>query len=164
MPTKHARNVDVGLLILRLGIGALFIRHGWMKLTGGPEAWEELGKMFQGLVSMPLPAVFWGFMAMFAEFGGGIALVLGVLVHPFLVLLFITMVVASALTWPTWPSVGYPLSMAVVVLSLFLIGPGRYSIYARVSPWIKKRRAKLREARKAKKQARKNAPSSSNTS
>ncbi|MFW6159474.1 MAG: DoxX family protein [Planctomycetota bacterium] len=148
MAVRHPRHVDVGLLILRLGIGALFIAHGWGKLAGGPQTWAGLGNKLKGLVSVPLPAWFWGFMAMFAELGGGIALVLGVFVHAFAVLLFVTMAVAVMTKWPAWPGMGYPLAMAAVTLALFFLGPGRYSPYEPIRRWAGKWRAK-RSAKKA---------------
>ncbi len=40
---------DAGLLILRIGIGIMFLYHGAPKLIGGPEKWEKL------LKSQPLP-------------------------------------------------------------------------------------------------------------
>ena len=40
---------DAGLLILRIGIGILFIRHGYVKLSGGPETWTGLGHALSAL-------------------------------------------------------------------------------------------------------------------
>ena len=34
---------DKGLLILRIGIGVMFMCHGFPKLAGGPEVWTKLG-------------------------------------------------------------------------------------------------------------------------
>ena len=34
---------DFGLLLLRIGLGAMFIWHGAPKLVGGPETWTRLG-------------------------------------------------------------------------------------------------------------------------
>lgn len=34
---------DYGLLILRIGIGGMFIFHGAPKMFGGPERWEGIG-------------------------------------------------------------------------------------------------------------------------
>ena len=34
---------DLGLLLLRIGIGAMFVAHGFPKLIGGPAKWTALG-------------------------------------------------------------------------------------------------------------------------
>jgi len=34
---------DVGILILRVGLGVMFIFHGWPKISGGPQVWEAVG-------------------------------------------------------------------------------------------------------------------------
>ena len=45
--TKLERNLsrhrDLGLLILRVGIGAMFMFHGWPKISGGPAFWAQVG-------------------------------------------------------------------------------------------------------------------------
>ena len=144
---RNRASVDLGLLILRVGIGATFIVHGWGKLIGGPDVWAKLGGAVTGH-GLPLPATFWGFMAMVAEFGGGIALILGVFMRVFSALLFITMAVAVS-TKSGFSNYAYPLSMAVVALSLFFIGPGRFNAQQPLRNWLQKRKAR----RKAKKQA-----------
>ena len=30
---------DLGLLVMRVGLGLSFMAHGWPKLVGGPETW-----------------------------------------------------------------------------------------------------------------------------
>ena len=38
------KSYDVGLLVLRLGIGtSMLVFHGYGKLSGGPEKWEKIG-------------------------------------------------------------------------------------------------------------------------
>ena len=62
----------VGLLIVRLVFGLGIMLHGWYKLQspGGPMHWMP--------PEAPVPAFFQG-LAVLAEFGGGIAIVLGLL-------------------------------------------------------------------------------------
>ena len=86
---------NLGLLILRLGIGlSMLLFHGYGKLIGGPERWEGLGGQMANLGINFLP-VFWGFMAMFAEFFGSILLILGLFFRPAAFLLAGTMFVAA---------------------------------------------------------------------
>ncbi len=59
----------VGLLILRMVVGAAFILHGWPKFQ---HAFNWMGP------GAPVPAIFQALAAL-AEFGGGFALILGLL-------------------------------------------------------------------------------------
>ncbi len=135
------RHRDYGLLALRLALGAVFAyAHGWGKITGGPEAWEGLGKAI-GVLGVPVFApTFWGFMAAFAEFGGCILLMLGLLYRPAAFMLFFTMLVATVLHWrEALPEgmtaemhfqrvVSRPLELCIVFGGMFLIGPGKISL------------------------------------
>jgi putative oxidoreductase len=91
----NERNINAGLLILRIGIGSMFILHGWPKLQGGPDGWHRLGLNMHYLGINFLP-VFWGFMAMAAEFFGGVLFIIGIAVRPAAALMLFTMLVAAA--------------------------------------------------------------------
>jgi len=91
--TKPAA-IDFALLVLRLGLGAMFILHGEGKMFGGPDVWEKVGGSMKNL-GIDYAPVFWGFMAAFAEFGGGILLILGFLTRPACFLMLFTMTVAA---------------------------------------------------------------------
>ncbi len=127
------RYQDFGLLLLRLGMGGMFAyAHGWPKMAGGPEKWEQLGNAI-GVLGVPvfLP-VFWGFMAAFAEFAGAILLALGLLFRPAAFLLFFTMLVASVMHVSQGDDFGKvssrPIELAILFGTLLLIGPGRYAL------------------------------------
>jgi len=93
---KRIGKFDWGLFFLRVGIGFTYtLIHGYPKLMGGVPKWEKLGGAMShvGITWMP---VFWGFMAMFSEFFGGIFLLLGILVRPAAALILITMGMAIA--------------------------------------------------------------------
>src|SRR5690349_759014 len=91
--TRLDKYRDEGLLLLRIGIGIMFMVHGCPKIMGGAEKWEGLGNSM-GSLGIHFWPVFWGFMAAFAEFGGGILLALGLFFRPAAFLLFVTMFVA----------------------------------------------------------------------
>src|SRR2546422_10494986 len=74
----------IGLLVLRIVTGAAFIMHGWGKIQMGPFSW-------MGPEGPPAPIQA---LAVFAEFGGGIALVLGFLTPVAAFLIAGTMLVA----------------------------------------------------------------------
>jgi putative oxidoreductase len=130
---------DLGLLIMRLGIAfSVAAFHGKGKLMGGPEAWERTGGNMSNFGIDFFP-VFWGFMAMFAEFFCSILLAIGLLFRPAAALLAFTMLVAMArhLSLPPdapnsgWSGASHALELFVVYLGLLLIGPGRYALGAR---------------------------------
>ena len=66
-----AKHADLGLLIGRLGVGAIFIVFGWHKLSGGQAVWTHYGHALASLGINFMPNV-WGLVAALAEFAGGI--------------------------------------------------------------------------------------------
>lgn len=124
---------DLGIFILRLGIGAMFIYHGSPKMFGGVELWAKLGTSMK-FIGVSFAPVFFGFMSAITEFGGGILLILGLLTRPVSLLLTFNMLVAVALKFGTGAGLGgasQALELAIVFFSLFLIGPGKYSVDAK---------------------------------
>ncbi len=121
---------NIGLLLLRIGIGIMFIIHGWPKMAGGPEKWEMLGKTM-AMMGIDFLPVFWGFMAAFAETVGGFLLVLGLFFRPACVLLLITMLVATfrhVLGGDGFGGYSHALESSILFFSLIFIGPGKYSL------------------------------------
>lgn len=132
----NALNKDIGLLIIRLGIGlSMALIHGFGKIAGGPERWERLGSNMEmfGIEFLP---VFWGFMAAFSEFFCSILIMLGVFFRFATFLLAVTMLVAVLyhLNLPAdapgsgWQGAAHALKLVVVYVGLFLTGPGKYKI------------------------------------
>jgi putative oxidoreductase len=125
--------VGLGLLLLRVVMGAAFIFHGWPKIQNattwmGPEA--------------PFPGILQA-LAAAAEFGGGIALILGAFTPLAALLLAGTMFVAAFLvhmaagdpfvaTGPGQRS--YELALVYLAASLLflLAGPGHLSVDAQL--------------------------------
>ncbi len=121
---------DLGLLFLRVGIGTAFVVHGAPKMFGGPERWAGLGSM----VGLPFETVF-GFLAALGEFGGGICLVLGLLFRPALMLLVGTMLGAVIFhlgKGDGFSGYAHALESAILFFSLLFIGPGKYSLDAKL--------------------------------
>jgi len=121
---------DLGLLVLRIGAGGVMaLIHGYAKLTGGPELWEKLGGTM-GRFGIHFFPVFWGFMAMAAEFFGGLLVMIGLLHRVAALLVALTMVVASItkISNEGWSNAGYPLVMLFVFAAMVLLGPGKYSV------------------------------------
>ncbi len=123
---------NFGLLVLRIGIGAIFILHGYPKLIGGPEKWESLGREMSNIGIDYIP-VFWGFMASFAEAVGGLLLMIGIAFRPVCFLLMFTMIVAATAHFEQGNTVienissaSHAIKCAILFLSLLFIGPGNY--------------------------------------
>lgn len=121
---------DIGLLILRVGIGIMFMIHGLPKLIAGPETWAMLGGSMKALGVGFAPTA-WGFMAAFSEFAGGLLLALGFFTRPACFFLLATMIVATSMhIGKEDPFLKYSHAMeaGILFLSLILIGPGKYSL------------------------------------
>lgn len=119
---------NFGLLIIRIGLGVMFILHGYPKIIGGPDKWEKLGSVMSHF-NMDYFPVFWGFMAALAEFGGGILIAIGLMFRPATLMLFITMVVAATmhiLEGDGIMTASHAIEAAAVFLGLFFTGPGAY--------------------------------------
>jgi putative oxidoreductase len=129
--TKLYNYKDAGLLILRLIIGLSFIVvHGSGKIFGGVERWANLGNAMSNM-GITFAPEFWGFMAAFAEFFGGIFILLGVFFVPANILLAFTMFVAALrhfIDGDPLNRIAYPLEMMAIFIALIFIGPGKYSL------------------------------------
>ncbi len=122
--------MDLGLLVLRLGIGGMFIFHGWPKISAGAASWSELGKAVSS-IGINFGFLFWGFMAACAEFFGGVFLILGIGVRFFCALMALTMAVAAANHLRSGQGLqvaSHAIEMGIVFFSLILIGPGGLSL------------------------------------
>lgn len=121
---------NVGLLILRIGLGIMFILHGYPKMFGGPDTWVEVGSAMQ-YIGIDFAPMFFGFMAGVTEFFGGIFLLFGVFFTPSIVFLLIVMIVATVKSLgagESFSSYSHSIEMAFVFISLLFIGPGAYSL------------------------------------
>ena len=130
--------VDIGLLILRIGIGIIFFFHGLPKLMGGIESWTQLGSTMS-MVGINFAPAFWGFMAAFAELVGGIFIIFGLLHRPMALMLIFTMIVALLMhvtAGDPFAVYSNSLKALVVFVALLITGPGKYSFDYRYFPRI----------------------------
>lgn len=121
---------EIGLLILRVGLGIMMMLHGYPKLFGGPEMWTQLGEVTQTF-GIDFAPIFFGFMASIAEFFGGLFLALGLFFKPTLGLLTIVMAVAAyshIAAGDGFTETSHSIELAIVFISLLFIGPGEMSI------------------------------------
>jgi putative oxidoreductase len=143
-PTR--RQIDAGLALLRVVLGATFIMHGGQKLfvygfAGVTGAFGQMG--------IPMPGLLGPFVA-FVEFFGGIAILLGLLTRLAALGIGATMIVAiltvhlkNGFFAPT--GVELPLSLLASALTLVITGAGAYSL----DTAIERRRGGVRAADQA---------------
>ena len=127
MNKNNITTFDYALLILRIGIGIMFVLHGYPKIIGGMEKWTGLGSYGMGSIGINYFPAFWGFMAAFSEFFGGIMIMMGFLHRYFSLLLLITMLIATCTHFAGGDGImaaSHAIESAVVFLFLFLSGPG----------------------------------------
>jgi putative oxidoreductase len=131
MKTFLEKHTDIGILLLRVGVGLGFVFvHGWGKISAGPELWVKIGGSMSNLGIVFFP-VFWGFMSSLAEFAGGILITLGLFTRTAALFLIINMTVAITqhLTkLDPWSKAIYPIEIVSVFLALLIIGAGKYSL------------------------------------
>lgn len=122
---------NVGLLVARVVIGIVFLAHGLQKVNQGYSA-TKAG--FEGM-DVPVPALS-AFYATWVETLGGIALIIGLLVPVFGVLLLVNMLGAFVfvhigngiyVTDGGWELVG---ALGAGALVLAVVGAGAYSVDA----------------------------------
>lgn len=121
---------NTGLLLLRIGLGAMFIIHGFPKLAGGPSGWTGLGGNMK-VIGIDFLPIFWGFMAAATETFGGFLLIVGLFFRPALILLIFTMIIAALVHFGKGDGLGgasHAIELGIVFFGLIFIGPGKYSV------------------------------------
>lgn len=121
---------NTGLLLIRLGLGVMFIIHGFPKIAGGVSGWEGLGGSMK-LIGINFFPTFWGFMAAATETFGGFLLIVGLFFRPACLLLIFTMAIAALVHFSKGDGIGgasHAIELGIVFIGLTFIGPGKYSV------------------------------------
>lgn len=123
--SRRAKNPALGLLLIRIATGLVFLMHGWSKI-GNLSGVEGM------MVSFGFPAGVGIFIA-WLEVIGGLALILGIFTRAFAKLFFIEMVVAIILTSMgkgfVYRAHELEIVLALLSLGILLTGSERYSLY-----------------------------------
>lgn len=128
---KRSTSTDLALLLLRIGVGTIFVAHAFMQLQIGV---GSLATLLGSSLGLPLPNLF-AWLSVFIQLFGGIALILGVatpvagVLLSLLAVLTIIMVKAK-LGLIARSGVGAELEIALLVgtISATLQGAGWYSL------------------------------------
>ncbi|HTX18864.1 MAG TPA: DoxX family protein [Bacteroidota bacterium] len=132
-------HLSMGLMLLRLVLGAVFFAHGAQKVFGWFGGYGLSGTVgyFRNVVHVPAPLAYLG---PFVEFVGGVALILGIFTKFAALGIFLMMLVATIkVHLPAGfflsgkgdgKGQGYEftLTLAVVSLVLVILGGGIYSL------------------------------------
>ncbi|ANE48620.1 oxidoreductase [Paenibacillus swuensis] len=130
--------MDLGLLIIRVVVGLLFVGHGAQKLLGwfggyglkGTAGWLDSIGMKPGMTM--------AIMAGASEMLGGLLLAVGLFTWVGAALIVITMVVSIAKVhgsnglWVTQNGYEYNLVLIVVAIGVAMIGAGEFSLDAMI--------------------------------
>lgn len=139
----HLTNEQIGIsiLLLRIVLGVVFFAHGAQKVTGwfGGYGLASTVGAFKNYMKIPAP---FAFVASFTEFIGGVFIIFGFLTRLTALGLLINMIVAIyKVHWKSGfflssgePNKGngfeYNLTLAVILLTVILTGPGQFSLDA----------------------------------
>ena len=124
---------DIGLMLIRMIVGIVFVFHGAQKLFGwfdGPGIEGFAGFLEQLEVPQPLLNAY---LTGIAEFLGGLLLFVGLVTRLAAIPPLIVMVVAISMVHPhafaaAEGGMEFPLTLAIVLVGLILAGPGRFSL------------------------------------
>ena len=134
-----ATDNDIATTILRLVVGVVFFAHGAQKMLGWFGGYGFSGTMgfFTGMMHIPAP---FAFLAIAAEFFGGLGLIFGLLTRVAAFGIFCNMVVAVAMVhhnfglFMNWTGAqkgeGYEYHLLVLAIMVFLMirGAGTASV------------------------------------
>ncbi|MDP2480593.1 MAG: DoxX family protein [Candidatus Palauibacterales bacterium] len=134
----RAPNRELGLAILRVVLGVVYVTHGLPKLMGGHAATAG----FLGQLGLPIPVLFAWIVTLLETFGG-LALIAGYLVRPVALLFMVEMLVGIILVHAKvgWYVIGpgtggaeFNTVLIAALLALVLAGPGLASVDGRRPP------------------------------
>ncbi|MCL4360992.1 DoxX family protein [Candidatus Dependentiae bacterium] len=121
---------DIGLAVIRIGTGLLFIGHGYLKLINGVPEWKWTGKQMTNL-GINFAPIFWGVSAMLSELLGGISLTLGLgtrIAAAFMSFVMFVAVIHHIKKGDGYGYISFPLSHLIVFIGLIITGSGMFSL------------------------------------
>jgi|SaaInlStandDraft_4_1057021.scaffolds.fasta_scaffold150465_1 putative oxidoreductase len=131
------KSISFGLFLLRLGIGAMFILHGYPKIIAGVEEWTKIGQVLE-IFGITFGFAVWGCFAALAELLGGLLLIIGMYVRRASFFMLIVMFIAAYMhidknsmdIMMGIKEASPAITAGVVFLSLIFTGGGNFRIPA----------------------------------
>lgn len=121
---------NLGLLLVRIGLGITFIHYGFPMLMGGVGSWKATGHA-TGFVGIHFFPVLWGLLAAVTETFGGFLLIIGLAFRPVCILLCITLMIAASThlgKGEGFSGAVHAIEDALIFAGLLFVGPGKYSV------------------------------------
>jgi putative oxidoreductase len=121
---------ETGLLLLRASIGLIFILVCAPVLFAGQHRWAQFGSAMR-VFNFHSHLEWWGFFGALAASVGGILIVLGLAFRLGILLAFVIALVNAISVARYVPGLYpklVPIEIAVVLVCLAFIGPGKYSV------------------------------------
>ncbi len=133
---------QIALLIIRVGVGLIFVGHGSLKIMGGTQTWLWLGSQMAnfGITFWPMA---WGLSATASEFLGGLCLTFGFCTRVAAFFMSTVMVVAFRYHMAhgdPYALYSYPATMLTVLIALLVAGSGIFSLdtyFARIKTFTR---------------------------
>lgn len=135
---KTCCHKSLGILVIRLLIGWIFLYHGIMKITMIDQMIPFIWWAADGLWLTFLSATTWFWIVSISEILAGTLLVIGLFTRLASFLVILIMLVAMNTMGRGWMQIELPFILMVIAIALFTSGPGRYSIAAwtNCTQWI----------------------------
>ncbi len=124
------RAVDLGFLVIRIGLGGMMMYYGLPKILGGPEMWAEVGAAM-GNLGVTFAPKFWGLSAGLSETLGGLLVALGLFFRPATLIMIFTMFMAALTMFKSGQGLfgaSHAIDLGIVLLGLMIAGPGWFSL------------------------------------
>ena len=121
---------EMGLLLIRASLGIIFLMLITPVLWSGQGAWEHFGSAMRNL-DINGHYKFWGFLGAVLGCAGGVLMILGLFFRIGTLFALIVTVVHLVGLWDSHGDFHTrlpALEMAILLLSLLFIGPGKYSV------------------------------------
>lgn len=121
---------DLGIFILRIGVGTLFFHYGFEHLKKGTKEWLWMGSQLSSFGITYKPTL-WGFLAALIQTCGGLLCTIGFKMRLATLLIAGIMLVAIDVHKrkdPNTNAIALPITLFIALISLAISGSGRFSI------------------------------------